>query len=264
MSRAADNIDFDFDFDDDLTAHPFVHPPEPHETEHLDEDGPPADIHRDAFSSDTGPRGDHGEGRPLGTRRRLTAKTCPARAAELGFPPHDASADGEGDFITREAASAARFRNREAAAAHGRACKSARTAAWQSIRRQPEVASGQVHGGPVGDSDLHGEDTNTDVGDGPCVPRRWMAHASHDAAAAPGAQIVYCRRCGAWSLGQKSMNLTRPCSMQAGHKGNLRLLGLGIAPRRGARVPAELKKSGARGTRGGLVARRISKRRGGR
>ncbi len=192
------------------------------------------------------------------TRRRLTGKTNPTRAAALGHGPLMSAQAGptEVGLVTREVARAARKRHREAALLHAKAVKQARTAAWSAIRRNPEAT-----GGP--------EDPEREVlpeprGEAPAVPALWDVHPSHDAAASPGVQVVFCRRCGAWSLGVKSKNLVRPCSLKPGHSGNLRLLHLGIVPRRGARVPTEFKQAGARGTRGGSASRRSSRTRGGR
>ncbi len=243
--------------------HPFDCPPEEGElySLHGGDDQPrtsgatssgdpcPATVQCDARSS------------PL--RRRLTGKTSPSRAAELGHAPRAGDPPPGHELVTREAARAARLRLREATETHNRYAKKARYAAWQAIRRQPELFSSSHDGEPVdrATADLR-EAHDVDADDGH-IPLRWRAHASHDVAAAPGAQLVYCRRCGSWSIGERSANLTRACSLKQGHKGNLRLLSLGIIPRRGARVPAELKRAGSRGSRGGLVVRR-SKRRGSR
>ncbi len=255
----------DYHDDADLdggSAHPFSLPPEEDEQGDLYVGELQDEAQRASSSGDPCPEARHGNTGPAMPRRRLTGKTSPSRAAELGHSPHAADPQpGEG-LVTREVARAARCRQREAAEAHGRASKVARTTAWLAIRRQPEIAT-VVHGEEP--TDQVAEDTDgvpVDGADGFHIPHRWRAHLSHDISAAPGAHLIFCKRCGTWSLGERSTNLMRPCTMKMGHKGNLRLLSLGIAPRRGARVPAELKKAGARGTRGGLVVRRSSKRRG--
>ncbi len=192
------------------------------------------------------------------TRRRLTGKTSPTRAKELGHgsPMPTQAGPTDASLVTREVARAAQKRVREAALLHGKAVKQARTAAWSAIRRNPEATCRPEE---------HVRDVSPEPRSGAlAVPALWDVHPSHDAAASPGVQVVFCRRCGAWSLGEKSKNLVRPCSLKPGHPGNLRLLHLGIVPRRGARVPAEFKQAGARGTRGGAAARRSSKTRGGR
>ncbi len=262
--------DFDEDADHDMDEqqsdpppHPFSQPPEWPEGGHVHDCHEGNGPRGDAADPGLGMDADHGEDGRAVPRRRLTTKTSSARAVELGFPSPGPRAGGEEGYVTRETARAARLRHRETAAEHERLRKAARTTAWRAIRGQPEVASSYCEE-PKEDDFARADGDPADAEDGPVVPARWMAHATHDVAAAPGAQIIFCRRCGAWTLGIKSMNLTRPCSMKSGHKGNLRLLSLGIAPRRGARVPAELKVAGARGTRGGHCVRRSSKRRGGR
>ncbi len=189
-------------------------------------------------------------------RRRLTGKTSPTRAAELGhsMPVLTQAEPPNGDLVTREVARAAQKRLREAALAHGKAVKQARTTAWASIRRNPEATRLPEEQRLDGPPELRDAE--------PVTPALWEVHASHEAAASPGVPVVYCRRCGAWSLGERSKNLVRPCSLKPGHPGNLRMLQLGIVPRRGARIPAELKQAGARGTRGGATVRRKSKARG--
>ncbi len=248
----------------DVLAHPFDLPPEECELDGLYDGRLPTDTQRASSSRDSCPEARHDSIGPTEPRRRLTGKTNPSRAAELGHLPLAAEPQSERELVTREVARAARLRQREAAEAHSRASKVARTSAWLAIRRQPEVAAGNRYEVPTDQVAVDGVATPAVCTDNCDIPLRWMAHTSHDISAAPGAHIIFCKRCGAWSLGERSTNLTRPCTMKAGHKGNLRLLSLGIAPRRGARVPAELKKAGARGTRGGFVVRRCSKRRGGR
>jgi hypothetical protein len=189
-------------------------------------------------------------------RRRLTGKTNPEKAATLG---HCSSAPAgtaptESGLVTREVARAAQKRRRDAARVHSEAVKQARTAAWSAIRRNPEAAGGSA--------EHHREVQLDPLGEETAIPDLWNAHPSHDVASSPGVQVVYCRRCGSWSLGVKSRNLVKPCTLKPGHSGNLRLLRLGIVPRRGARVPAELKQTGARGTRGGSFSRRPTKTRG--
>ncbi len=250
---------------DSSIAHPFSLPPEEGDLDVIG-DGPQPTAPVGATTSD----GQMLECGPAGVvrlvpRRRLTGKTSPTRAATLGYPPATVAQQTVAELVTMETARAARLRHREASAAHSKSCKMARTTAWQAIRRHPEVVAGGDGQTPAEyDADADSVVRGGDVAEDLPIQRRWLAHGTHDIAAAPGAQLLYCRICGSWSLGEKSMNLTRPCSRKDGHKGNLRLLSLGIAPRRGARVPAEMKLAGSRGSRGGFAVRRKSKVRRGR
>ncbi len=194
-------------------------------------------------------------------RRRLTTKTCPSRAAEMGYPPtqSEEQCDDEEGLVTQGAAAAARARIRERCATHRRKVRAARSRAWDLFSRQPDfvptVESANVEvGGDVGDVE------SGPAAPVPAVPSCWDAHASHEVAA-PSPSLMYCRKCGAWSGGHRVRGLALPCRGAVGHKGNLRLLALGIAPVRGARVPAELKRAGARGSRGGSATRGTRRRR---
>jgi hypothetical protein len=69
-----------------------------------------------------------------------------------------------------------------------------------------------------------------------------QAHASHDLAALPDQDIVYCRKCAGRSEGGQLRKLARQCDgLLKGNRGTLRLLELGIKPGPGARVPVELR-----------------------
>ncbi len=258
-----DHYDYDFDDLQDWDEHPFDCPPNEDELHSLHGGDGQSGTSRAASSGDPSPVISQREGQLLVPRRRLTGKTNPVKAAEMGHAPPAGDSPPGRELVTREVARAARLRLREAAEVHGRAAKSARGAAWVAIRHQPEIVAAGRDGFPAVQGATDANEAHGEAGSDGHIPLRWRAHVSHDILAAPGAQMIYCRRCGAWSLGERSTNLTRPCSLKQGHKGNLRLLSLGIVPRRGARVPAELKQAGARGTRGGLVVRR-AKRRGSR
>ncbi len=256
------------DYDDDHyqgdlheeVRHPFDLPPNCDELNGIPVEDGSLDAYGAAAGSDSLSVPVQGVAPVPEVRRRLTGKTSQSRAAELGHPPRAVDAPHPQGLVTRETARAARLRHREAKELHEGEAKRARSIAWLAIRRQPELTAASRHGEPADSAteDDHGAREVVAV-DGQ-VPSRWLAHPSHNVAAAPGAQVVYCRRCGAWTTGERSSNLTRECSLKMGHKGNLRLLGLGITPRRGARVPAELKLAGARGTRGGTAVRRPKRR----
>ncbi len=241
--------------------HPFDFPPEDDELYGLHDGDDQPGSSGATSSGDPRPVTVQCDTRTSPLRRRLTGKTSPSRAAELGHAPRASGPHPVHELVTREAARAARLRLREATGIHEGCVKKARYTAWQAIRRQPELFSTSRDGDPAGGTTAELRESHDVGADDGHIPLRWRAHASHDVAAAPGAQIVYCRRCGAWTTGERSSNLIRECSLRQGHKGNLRLLSLGIMPRRGARVPPELKRAGARGSRGGTVVRR-SKRRG--
>ncbi len=188
-------------------------------------------------------------------RRRLSAKTGPDRAAELGYPPPrmDVQSDGEeGEegLVTQSAATAARARIRALLSTHKRKVRAARAEAWVAFARQPDLGflGGEA---AVADSDDVGRDRAAPA---PVVPGCWDAHPSHEVAA-PSPALLFCRHCGAWSAGHRVRGLAKQCRGAVGHRGNLRLLTLGIAPVKGARVPAECKRAGSRGTRGGKATK---------
>ncbi len=183
-------------------------------------------------------------------KRRLNTKTGPRRAAELGHTSHHGGAQRL-DLVTAAEAASARKRRRDFVAVHARRAKSAKTEAWNLVHQQPERASS--------DRDMHEAECVDEEG---TVPRCWQAHPSHRAKAPMGAELLFCTVCGAWSAGQRTRGLAQPCRGGGGHVGNLRLLHLGIAPVRGARVPLHLKARGAKGTRGGAAARAPRARRG--
>jgi hypothetical protein len=183
-------------------------------------------------------------------RRRLTGKTSPARAAELGHSDaHPVGLADDEELVTQAAAAAARTRNRGILLAHRRRVKAARDQAWATLARQPERS---VHG-ELGTAAGSAPDEDLPVLSAPSVPRCWAAHDSHDLAA-PTRVLLYCRRCGAWSGGLRTRGLALACRGPVGQPNSLRLLSLGIAPVKGARVPQEFKAAGSRGTRGGANA----------
>ncbi len=190
-------------------------------------------------------------------RRRLSQKSSPARAAELGYIGPPPQPERVTNLITQAAAAAARTRARGLLIAHRRRAKSARNAAWDSFFRQPEQSNA------ASEAYASSEDTGV-LGATFAIPAGCNAHASHDAKAPMGAELLFCKRCGAWSSGQRSRGLVAQCRGRGGHRGNLRLLHLGVALVRGARVPREHKDPGAKGTRGGSATRGKRGRRGGR
>ncbi len=76
-------------------------------------------------------------------------------------------------------------------------------------------------------------------------------HESHVIVYAGRSGIAYCRVCAAWTSGARAKNLKRACAGFCVQRGLLRRLSLGLAPL-GVRIPAEWKRPGARGTRGGV------------
>ncbi len=153
-------------------------------------------------------------------RRRLSAKTSPAKAAELGHVAgHAEELDDEG-LVTQSAAAAARLRNRGLLATHRQKAKAARLRAWDAFSRQPERDS-------VGDLGTNAADEGqVDAAQDapahlPVVPRCWDAHCSHDIAA-PTRSLLFCRRCAAWSSGHRTRGLAAACRGAVGHRGSLR------------------------------------------
>ncbi len=175
-------------------------------------------------------------------RRRLSRKTTPAAAAASGYPQAPHAQPGTVALGTRAEATAARRRATEFLRKHRADAAAARETGWASVRRAPEHTRARPDVEALEDGPLEAS-----------IPKAWEVHSSHEAKRAPQAEIVYCANCGAWSSGHKARGLTIPCRGPVGHRGNLRLLSLGIAPVRGARIPAELKVLGTRGTRGGYM-----------
>ncbi len=194
-------------------------------------------------------------------RRRLSVKTSPTRAAELGHRSPPAEERGEEELVTQGAAAAARARNRGILSAHRHKVKAARSRAWEAVARQPDLAAVAVGQDAA---EAPSEDLGVAMHGAPTVdltvPRCWNAHVSHDVSA-PSRTLLFCRRCGAWSAGHCARGLAAACRGAVGHKGNIRLLSLGIAPVRGARIPTELKLAGSRGTRGGSATKGTRRRR---
>ncbi len=184
-------------------------------------------------------RADDDDATAVTRRRRLNQKTGPAAAAARGYlqtGSHSATAP----LGTKAEAAAAKRRVAEVLRRHRASAAAARASGWAAVHRAPEHASGgavteEAHEAPPEAA----------------VPRAWEVHASHEARKAPRAELIFCANCGAWSAGHKARGLTLPCRGPVGHRGNLRLLNLGIAPVRGARIPAAFKSPGTRGTRGG-------------
>ncbi len=178
-------------------------------------------------------------------RRRLNKKTKPADAySQAGPAMEPASCDSpaaQEGLVTREAAAATRRKFREEATAHERKARATRTEAWKAAFHEPAA----VH--------LHADHVQTEFIADECV--QWAVHASHTVRKSPGAEILFCEACGAWSRGLKTRGLAVACRKTSAHRGNIRLLQLGIAPVKGARVPNALKKAGSRGTRGGSAAK---------
>ncbi len=195
---------------------------------------------------------------PSGAKRwRLTGKTSPARAAELGHDGfHSEGPVDEEELVTQATAAAARARNRGILLAHRRKVRAVRDQAWETLARQPERSV-------MGNLGADTAGTEMEVQPGalaPSIPRCWAAHGSHDLAA-PAHNLLYCRRCGAWSGGLRTRGLALVCRGPVGQRNNLRLLSLGIAPVKGARVPTEFKAAGSRGTRGGSATASRRRRR---
>ncbi len=189
----------------------------------------------------------------VGAKRvRLSSKTSPARAAELGYPQPrtEGQSDDDEGLVTQGAAAAARARIRVLKATHRQRVKEARSRAWEAYARQPDF----VFFGSDSPAGSSGDVIRDPAAPAPVVPGCWDAHPSHDVAA-PSPTLLFCRHCGAWSAGHRVRGLAKQCKGAVGHRGNLRLLTLGIAPVRGARVPAELKRAGSRGTRGGKATK---------
>ncbi len=174
----------------------------------------------------------------------MTAKTNAAVAEDMGFPPR-AQAVGVEEahgLLTKAAASAARKRIRAAVAEHHGRVVRARNAAWQALHREPRPTQAVAEAGGSDDHavNAHGSSAEDqhDGGDD------WVPHYTHALKAPNGPSLVYCDACGAWSVARKcTRRLTLPCTRGGAHKGNLRLLALGIPPTRGGAGPSRAEES---------------------
>ncbi len=205
---------------------------------------PPASGH-----SSGDPATDQASSQPP-VRRRITAKTRPSEAFGTYEPASTnrlaSDTASANDLVTREAAAAARKRIRAEVALHVKRAKATRTAAWRSVFHEPSAICSSAG---AAQSSLPPENLS-----------EWNVHASHRIRNAPGAEILFCECCGAWSRGLRTRGLAAPCRRSCAHSGNLRLLRLGIAPVQGARVPDSVKKRGSRGTRGGNTVKGVKRR----
>ncbi len=196
------------------------------------------------------------------TRRRLGQKTSPSVAAALGYVDLQYFPAPEAELATTATAAAARLRNRGVLPAHAQKARTARRAAWSDISRQPELVA--PSGDERGPHDTVYEHAGAaEPAEALVIPACWDAHRSHEVSSPLGSNLVFCRRCGAWSAGHRTRGLAQPCRGAVAHRGNMRLLTLGIAPVKGARVPAALKAAGSRGTRGGSATKGLRGRRRG-
>ncbi len=174
-------------------------------------------------------------------RRRICFKATREEAASLGHASPPAELSGEAALLSRGEFVSMRKRLRKCHDEHGRRAKVARDVAWAAVARNPD----QV-GAAAGEDDVVPLPSEL-------VPKAWMAHGSHSLTA-PGPELLYCAVCGAWSSGHKARGLVAECRGEVAHRGNMRLLKLGIAPVRGARLPPIAKRPGSKGTRGGATA----------
>ncbi len=156
-------------------------------------------------------------------RRRLNCKTTP-REASAGPPVADGDEKGGGELVTRGAAAAPKAKYQRQLEEHRRSVKRARTAAWASIFHEPAHIASRSS-----EAEATDEDDEDGIG--------WGTHPSHNMAKPADADILFCRTCGAWSRGRRVRRLSEACVGKACNKGNLRLLEVGIAPVRGARLP---------------------------
>ncbi len=86
--------------------------------------------------------------------------------------------------------------------------------------------------------------------DGPRSADGPAFHPSHDVTLARTSGVAYCRVCAAWTRGLRTRLLKAPCTGTCRQRSLLRRLELDVEPNNG-RIPSELKRPGARGTRGG-------------
>ena len=154
-------------------------------------------------------------------RRRLVVKTSPTKT---GYPSTA--------LMTRSGYKVSMEQRRIKVAAHKRERTVAARAAIRLLVAQPELAE-------------LGTDLN-DAGTQVVNP-----HPSHDIQTlASETNIIWCRRCVAWSKNVKLKALAKPChGLLDGSKTQLRLLQVGLVPRAGVRMPKHLSKTYARGRR---------------
>ena len=122
--------------------------------------------------------------------------------------------------------------------------KSARSvtvrAAISLLAAQPEIACDQAE---AGDQEVSVDSRN--------FQRLVNPHPSHDIQSLTNhLDIIYCRRCAAWSKNVRLKALAKVCQgLKEGNRGQLRKLQLGLVPLSGVRIPAHLRRTFARGRR---------------
>jgi hypothetical protein len=218
----------------DPAAHPFQEPP-------TWADGLGGAVIEEAASSASGsgtaPRQAHEVGEAddaRRVRRRLNGKTRPA---EVDGNRTDAmEEDGNGDLLTRREAKAESARH----AAKRRKLQLERAGVEERAARFVEQRPHLLAWG----SGVEEEPGGQHLADGP------VFHASHDVTLARTSGVAYCRVCAAWTRGLRTRLLKAPCAGVCKQKSLLRRLELGAEPCNG-RIPSELKRPGARGSRGG-------------
>jgi hypothetical protein len=172
-------------------------------------------------------------------RRRLNVKTSAPPGNAVVASPAIAEEDTAGDLLSRREAKAEAARH---------AAKRRKWAHDQEV--VDERARNYVESHPsllerAGSAAAHQPDQSIELMNGPTI------HISHDMAYARVTKVAYCRNCAAWTRGVKARLLKAPCvGVRVEQSSLLRRLELDVDPVLG-RVPAELKRRGARGTRGG-------------
>ncbi len=172
------------------------------------------------------------EGRRV--RRRLNVKTKPHAVGNQVTQGEDEGVDS--GLLTRREAKAESIRN------------AAKRRKWVNDQRAAEDAAIEYvesHPGlltvPAEVQSQSGE-THSDMLDGAVFHvTRSMAHARRTG-------VAYCRVCAAWTRGSRARRLKNECPGWCDQRSLLRRLELDIEPCQG-RIPAELKRPGARGTR---------------
>jgi hypothetical protein len=215
-------------------AHPFQEPPSEADA---GSGGASGGVEPSANVSGTDPSQSHVNVESDGVRRvrrRLNVKTRPTEVDGNGAVAMEE--EGGVDLLTRREAKAEAARH----AAKRRRLQLERTAVEEKaadfVERRPHLLA-WAEGGEEAPGGPH-------LADGPGF------HPSHDVTLARTSGVAYCRVCAAWTRGLRTRLLRAPCAGVCRQKSLLRRLELDVEPCNG-RIPSELKRPGARGSRGG-------------
>ncbi len=136
-------------------------------------------------------------------------------------------------LVTQAAAAAARRRNALAAAVNRKRKREVEVEARIALARCTEAVNAAIDAREPGEEVQYAE--------------LQLPRSSHSVQQAPGIDVIFCNKCGAWSQGRKALRrLGQQCSGDKRRAPTVRLLQLGIMPIAGATIPEHLKKGRGR------------------